>query len=176
MKKIQRLEWIAQTFGRKYVLPFEACYTLEEITRAAERFDAGPIGWGMRTDTRNGSTQGYQLPFLYKGNMMDAKAVYEKHRDALVYIVCQRIPRVILHGVAMLLDPEHVHIEFNDREKEIAQRHMYDHPENLRSLFFGPSSYYPWNGHVHRCYNPSAGRGTASTRSTPWQYRVVKKN
>jgi len=155
MKKLERLAWIQRTFGINYVQGYWTCRTWKEIEETTSYFenDFG-FKWGLRTDTVNGTDQGYQLPFLFNGTLEGARVIWNEHREKLIYIVTERLPIVRLHGVALRVAPEYVFIEWNEREKDIAQRHMYRHPENLRSAVFGPGSQLPLWGAVRRVINP----------------------
>jgi hypothetical protein len=153
MKKIERLRWIERVFGPEYVSPYVACYTWDEITSAICGWKHEK-GWSVRTDTRNGTTQGLLCPFLFEASLADVYRIWRRHGDALVYIVCGRVQPVMLQGVGMRLDDEHVFFEINDQEPMIAQRHMYDRPENLRSFVVGHGGGYFWNGRAYRSHEP----------------------
>lgn len=105
---------------------------------------------------------GHKLPFLLHGSREEARKIWEQYGPKLYYLVSLNLPRVKLHGVAYLVDDEHVYVEVNDKETAISQRAMYEHSGNLRSFGIGPSSYiiYPPGGKNHpsglpyRCYHP----------------------
>lgn len=161
MKKIARLRWIEETFGKDFVLPYWVCTEWAQIELAIKNFEAGKRTWGLRTDLRNGHDQGYQLPFIHHGEIEKAKEVFEKHSDALLYIVCENVLLRRLSAVAIKLDPEHVLFEWNDKEATISQREMYKKPENLRQIVLGPSGYFfPWGGGMPlRCVPPEYAEG-----------------
>lgn len=156
MKKLERLAWVERTFGADFVNPYRACSTWPEISEAMSGFTAAGRGVGIRTDLPNGHTQGYQLPFLWKATPDSARELWEKHRDRLVYIVCENLLRVRLHAVALKVDSEHALFEWNDREPAISQRDMYRHPENVRRIALGPNRFIiPFGGFMVRSVDPA---------------------
>lgn len=155
MKKVARLKWIEETFGKDFVLPYRVCNDQYELHLAICIFEMQKQTWGMRTDTRNGSTQGFNLPFLFHGKIQEAGKIWDAYKDKLVYIVSENVLKVRLQAVALKLDPEHVLFEWNGKESEISQRHMYKHSENLRQIALGPSNFvFPWNGSPLRSVRP----------------------
>jgi hypothetical protein len=147
MKKLARLKWIEETFGREFVLPYRICFDAEQITLAIAGFETAKKTWGMRTDTREGNTQGFNLPFVHHGTPEKAMEVWEKYKEKLVYIVSENVLRRRYSAVAMKLDPEHVYFEYNAKEPEISQRDMYKRLENLSYLVVGPNNLvFPWPG------------------------------
>jgi hypothetical protein len=155
VKKVARLKWIQETFGKDFVLPYRVCKDQYEIHLAICIFEMGKKTWGMRTDTSTGQTQGFNLPFLFKGTPEGAAKIWDEHQHKLEYIVSENVLKVRLQAVAVKLDPEHVFFEWNDKEPEISQRQMYRHPENLRQIVLGPSNYvFPWDGQPMRSVRP----------------------
>jgi hypothetical protein len=155
MKKVARLKWIEETFGRDFVLPYRVCKDPYEIHLAISIFEMQKKTWGMRTDSKNGQTQGFNLPFVHHGTPEKVGEVWEKHKDKLVYIVVENVLKVRLHAVAVKLDSEHVLFEWNDKEPTISQRQMYARPENLRQIVLGPSNFvFPWNSLPVRSVRP----------------------
>jgi hypothetical protein len=138
LKKIERLRWLQATFGRDAVLPYETCVTWEEILAAIRRFERAGCTWGMRTDTVNGQTQGYSLPFVLHGSLEEARGIWDEHGTEFVYIVSQNILRYDLNGVAVSIDPEHALVEINDVDRDVSQRGMYI-PGHTRAFGLGPS-------------------------------------
>ena len=142
MKKIERLQWIEKVFGSGFAIEYIFCKNWGEIIRAIDYFEGRGKGWGLRTDTNTETIQqSYLCPFLFSGTRDAAAKIYQENQERLYYIVCENLPEVLCHGVAELVDAEHIFIEFNDKERNIAQRDMYDRPKNLRRLGVGPSSY-----------------------------------
>lgn len=155
MTKLERLSWIERTFGTDCISPYLACRNLVSMINAIDGFQRGGRGVGIRTDLVDGHTQGYQLPFVWKAGFDDAHKLWEKHRDRLVYIVCENVLRVRLNAVAQKLDAEHVFFEFNDREHETTQRDMYKQPDNVRRIALGPNRFVlPWGNLFVRCVDP----------------------
>jgi hypothetical protein len=155
VKKVARLEWIHDRFGEEYIQPYQMCRTFRELHIACTSFQHGNgWEWGLRTDLRNGTEQGFNLPFLYKGNITAAMKIWERYGERLVYIVTKHLPAVRLNAVAIPVGPEHVFIEWNERERKIAQRNMYDNPKNVRRSIFGSGSEVYWNGSMRRVFNP----------------------
>lgn len=140
MKKVARLQWIQETFGKDFVLPYQVCKDHYEIFLAVSAFEMGKKTWGMRTDFRNGDTQGFNLPFVHHGTPQAAAEVWDKYGDKLVYIVSENVLRRRYSAVAVKLDPEHIFVEWNDKEPEISQRQMYKNLENLRRIVLGPNN------------------------------------
>jgi len=111
--------------------------------------------WGMRTDFRDGNTQGFNLPFIHHGTMEEASKIWGQHTENLVYIVSENVLRRRYSAVALKLDSEHVFFEWNDKEPEISQRAMYKKPGNLRQIALGPNNYvFPWDGPLIRSVRP----------------------
>lgn len=155
MKKVARLKWIEETFGKDFVLPYRVCKDHYDIFLAISIFEMSKKTWGMRTDFPEGHTQGFGLPFLFHGTPEGAAKIWDANKDKLVYIVSENILRYKLQAVAVKLDDEHVLFEWNDKEPEISQRQMYKHPENLRQLALGPNNLvFPWNGSPLRSVRP----------------------
>lgn len=156
MKKIARLKWVEEVFGKDFVLPYRVCSSAREITEAVASFEGAGKTWGMRTDTREGSTQGFNLPFVLNGTVEKALEIWGKYGVDLYYIVSENQGASIrLQAVAVKLDDEHVLFEWNDKEPTISQRQMYNHPENLRRLALGPNNMvFPWNGLPVRSVRP----------------------
>lgn len=158
MKKIDRLRWVEKTFGSGFVLPYFLCRNWEEILDAINAFESSGKTWGLRTDVCGdetpGQTQGTLCPFLFRGSVDEAKKIWEENREKLYYLVCLNILKVTCHGVAELLDAEHIFIEFNDKEPFISLREMYNNPKNLRRIGVGPSNFVTrWETAV-RCFHP----------------------
>lgn len=147
MKKLDRLKWVEETFGRDYVLPYRVCFDLQSLFLAISGFEIVKKTWGMRTDFRNGTTQGFNLPFVHHGTPEKAAEVWDKYGDKLLYIVSENVLRRRYSAVAIKVDPEHVYFEYNAKEPEISQRDMYKRRENLSYLVLGPNNLiYPWPG------------------------------
>lgn len=140
MKKVARLKWIEETFGKDYVLPYVVCFNQAEIMKAIAGFQSAGKTWGMRADTREGSTQAISLPFIHHGTREAAQKVWDEFQDKCVYIVCGNVLRRRYSAVAVKMDPEHVFFEWNDKEPEISQRAMYKNLENLRRIVVGPNN------------------------------------
>lgn len=140
MKKVARLKWIEETFGKDYVLPYRVCKDHYDIFLAISGFEMVKKTWGMRTDTKDGSTQGISLPFVHHGTPQAAAKVWDEWKDKLVYIVSENILRRRYSAVAVKMDPEHVFFEWNDKEPEISQRAMYKNLGNLRRIVLGPNN------------------------------------
>lgn len=155
MKKVERLKWIEETFGKDFVLPYRVCYDHHDLFLAIAGFEIVKKTWGMRTDFRNGTTQGFNLPFVHHGTPQAAGDVFDKWGEKLVYIVSENVLRRRYSAVAVKLDPEHVLFEWNGREPEISQRQMYRKPENLRQIVLGPNNLvFPWDGLPIRSVRP----------------------
>lgn len=154
LKKIERLRWVEKTFGADFVLPYFYCTNWSEIENAIKWFEDRKMGWGMRTDTRDGISQGYGCPFLFKGNLKEAHDIWQNNDKSLYYIVSENILEYFCNGVAILLDDEHIFVEFNAEEHDIPQRRMYDNPQNLRRIGVGPASYVMYNENIVRSFNP----------------------
>jgi hypothetical protein len=155
LKKLARLKWIEETFGKDFVLPYRACFNREDIFLAIGGFEIVKKTWGMRTDSRNGQTQGFNLPFIHHGTPQGAAEIWDKHGEKLVYIVSENVLRRRYSAVAVKLDLEHVLFEWNGMEPEISQRQMYRKPENLRQIVLGPNNLvFPWNGLPIRSVRP----------------------
>jgi len=140
LKKVARLKWIEETFGKDYVLPYVVCFNQAEIMKAIAGFQSAGKTWGMRADTREGSTQAISLPFIHHGTREAAQKVWDEFQDKCVYIVCGNVLRRRYSAVAVKMDPEHVFFEWNDKEPEISQRAMYKNLENLRRIVVGPNN------------------------------------
>jgi len=140
MKKVARLKWIEETFGKDYVLPYFVCFTQAEIMKAIAEFESAGKTWGMRADTREGATQAISLPFIHHGTREAVQKVWDEFQDKCVYIVCGNVLRRRYSAVAVKMDPEHVFFEWNDKEPEISQRAMYKNLGNLRRIVVGPNN------------------------------------
>lgn len=140
MKKVTRLKWIEETFGKGYVLPYRVCYDSFDINTAISEFEGQKKTWGMRTDSREGCTQGISLPFVHHGTSAAAAKVWDEFKDKLVYIVSENVLRRRYSAVAVKMDPEHVFFEWNDKEPEISQRAMYKNLGNLSRIVLGPNN------------------------------------
>lgn len=140
MKKIDRLRWIEETFGKDYVLPYVVCFTQAEIMKAIAEFQNAGKTWGMRSDTREGTTQAINLPFIHHGTPEAAQKVWDEFQNKCVYIVCGNVLRRRYSAVAIKMDPEHIFFEWNDKEPEISQRAMYKNLGNLRRIVLGPNN------------------------------------
>jgi hypothetical protein len=158
MKKIDRLRWIEKTFGQEFVLPYFFCHNWEEILEAINTFESSGKTWGLRTDICGsetpGQTQGILYPFLFQGSVDGAKKLWKENGEKLHYLVSLNILEVTCHGVAELLDPEHIFIEFNDKEPFISLRDMYNNMENVRRIGVGPSAFITRWETVVRCFHP----------------------
>lgn len=157
MKKLDRLRWIQETFGYSATARYIPAYTWQQMYEALLSFWAGGVEKvGIRTDTRNGAEQGFNLPFVHglRPNDLDkASALWTQYGDKLVYIVTgQTVQPCLANGVAIRLDEEHVFFEVNDVEPDITQRHMYDRPENLKQFVVGSGGHVLWQGRFYRCY------------------------
>lgn len=155
MKKVARLKWIEKTFGKDYVLPYLVCNDRKELFQAIMGFEKVKKTWGMRTDFRNGFSQGFNLPFVHHGTTKEAAKVWSEYGKKLVYIVSENVLVRRLSAVALKLDSEHILFEWNDKEPTISQRAMYQRPENLRQIVLGPNNLvFPWNGLPVRSVRP----------------------
>lgn len=147
MKKLARLEWIERTFGRDYVLPYRVCKDHYEIFLAVSGFEIVKKTWGIRTDFHNGTSQGFNLPFIHHGTPQEAAKLWDEYGTKLIYIVCENVLRRRYSAVAVKIDSEHIYVEWNDKEPEISQRQMYRNLENLRRIAVGPNNLvFPWPG------------------------------
>lgn len=153
MKKLDRLRRIEETFGVDYVLPYQACLSMDAIENTAVAFDRAGKTWGMRTDFRNGAEQGFNLPFLQKGTISEARRIYSEHGHSLVYIVSENILKYRLNAVAMKIDKDHVFFEWN-LDPDIPQRKMYDNLSDIRRIAVGPSGAVLAFGEFFRCVSP----------------------
>lgn len=140
MKKVARLKWIEETFGKDYVLPYRVCKDHYDIFLAISCFEMVKKTWGMRTDFRDGESQGFNLPFVHHGTPEAAAKVWDEYKDKLVYIVSENVLRRRYSAVAIKMDPEHIFFEWNDKEPEISQRAMYKNLGNLRRIVLGPNN------------------------------------
>jgi hypothetical protein len=140
VKKVARLKWIEEVFGRDYVLPYRVCRDLTEINLAIARLDEAKRTWGMRTDFKDGAAQGFNLPFVHHGTPEKAAEVWGQYGEKLVYIVSENVLRRRYSAVAVKMDPEHIFFEWNDKEPEISQRAMYKNLGNLRRIVVGPNN------------------------------------
>lgn len=140
MKKVARLKWIEETFGKDFVLPYRVCFDAGDIILAISIFEMAKKTWGMRTDFREGSTQGFNLPFVHHGTREAANKVWDEYQDKLVYIVSENVLLRRYSAVAIKLDPEHILFEWNDKEPTISQRQMYKNLDNLRRIVLGPNN------------------------------------
>lgn len=140
MKKVARLKWIEETFGKDFVLPYQVCKDHNVISMAILAFEMKKKTWGMRTDFKDGNTQGFNLPFIHHGTLDEAMKVWDKYQDKLVYIVSENVLLRRYSAVAIKLDPEHVLFEWNDKEPTISQRQMYKNLDNLRRIVLGPNN------------------------------------
>ena len=154
MKKIERLREIEAKFGKEFVLPYRLCSGWPQITKAIGYFERRGITWGLRTDTRDGTEQGYGCPFLFRGSVEEAQKIFQTHGRKLYYIVCENVPEVLLHGVAWPAGEDDIFIEFNDKEPDISQRAMYNNPKNLRIIAVGPSNLVMRLKQPVRCFSP----------------------
>lgn len=155
MKKVARLKWIEETFGKDFLLPYRVCFDREDLFLAISEFTMTQKTWGIRTDTKDGTIQGFNLPFIHHGTPENAAELWDKYGLKLVYIVVENVLRRRLSAVAIKIDAEHVLFEWNDKEAEISQRQMYNKPDNLRQIVLGPNNYvFPWNGPAIRSVRP----------------------
>ncbi len=157
MKKIDRLRWVEKNFGKQFVLKYFFCRNWDEIKKAIEYFESKKQGWGMRTDTLEGYFQKDNCPFLFKGLNEDALRIWSVNKNNLYYIICENILMVLCHGVAYRIDDEHIVIEFNDKNRDISLRDMYNFPDNLRRIGIGPNRYIIFPGSfkmIIRCFHP----------------------
>lgn len=152
MKKLERLLYIARTYGEDAVLPYQACRTEEDIRSAVGWMESMGRTWGMRSDFRNGSVQGFHLPFLHRGNLPDALKIRETY-PSLVYIVSENILRYRLNAVAVKVGPSHIFVEWNE-DAFIPQRRMYDRPEDLKRIAVGPAGHAEAFGSFVRAISP----------------------
>jgi len=147
VKKLARLKWIEETFGRDYVLPYRVCYDLSALFLAVAGFEMAQRTWGVRTDFRDGAEQGFNLPFIHHGTGEKVAKLWDEYGPKLEYIVCENVLKRRYSAVAIKVDPEHVYFEYNAKEPEISQREMYKRKENLSYLVLGPNNLiWPWPG------------------------------
>lgn len=68
--------------------------------------------------------------------------------------MCKNILKVFCHSVAQLISrkDETVLFEFNEKEPYIAQRGMYENPENLNHLYISSWRHIWHDGRFIRCY------------------------
>ena len=157
MKKVERLQLVEAQFGREYVLPYRLCLTWEEVVAAITKFERAGHTWGMRTDTPDGTHQGFLLPFILHGTRARARQLVRKHGQRLLYIVSHNITRYLCNGVALLVDPEHIYIEYADSNPKLPQRLMYSKAAGgVKQIGIGFSSYLPVRigDFVVRCFKP----------------------
>lgn len=154
MKKINRLQEIERVFGPEFLVKYFFCKDWNEIQEAIKHFESNGEEWGMRTDFNRGLFPGMYCPFLFKGEQEKAKIIWEENKEKLYYLVSERIDTVLCQCVALLLDKEHIFIEFNDKEPHISQREMYNHPENLRNFAVGPASYTLYDNNLIKSFHP----------------------
>ncbi len=138
MKKLDRLKYIESNFGQQYVLEYFSCRSLKEILEAIDYFNSKQVQWSLRTDSVSLNFNQSQLsPFIYLGKKEEAISLWNTNGSQLEYIIFKAMPKCYLNGVAKIIDSEMVFFEYNEIEKEIAQRHMYQMPKNLSHLIIG---------------------------------------
>jgi len=138
MRKVERLRFIENRFGNQFVLPYVECHRKQELAAAIEGFESDGVTWGLRTDVKDGTAQGFGLPFILDGTFDGAMKLFRQYGDRLTYIVSHNILDYHCNGVAVPHDKDHVFFEINPFDNN-SQRRMYDHSENLRVLFVGES-------------------------------------
>jgi hypothetical protein len=163
MKKIERLEWVAEHCGPQFVLPYQVCYSWEQIKAAIEYHEARGIPWSMRSDYRYGKTQGFQLPHTYEGDRAEVRGYWNKYRDQLLYFFYEAVLSVYCNGAALLLDPENILIEYNDKDTTVSQRQMYKNGGNISVVALGSNNLIYRTGprdktedRPLRCYKPDS--------------------
>lgn len=158
MKKIERLRWVESNFGPDFVLKYFICHNWQEIEKAISYFEKRNLGWGMRTDrpTTNNNEDDWNLPFLFRGTINEAQSIWRKHEKNFNYIVCKNITEVYCHGVAELIAKQDglVFIKYNEKEKNISQRQMYNFPSNLEHIYVSPFRHTVRNELIIRCFYP----------------------
>lgn len=153
MNKVNRLRFIVERYGPEFVFPFFVCRTWEEIAKAIVSFESEGKMWGIRTDYPSMQRLGFSLPFIPHANAKQAEELWQQHRDRLVYIIYNTMTEACVNAVAIRLDAEHVLFEYNPVDIFLTQRHMYNHPRNLRQMIVGP----------HRSLRYAVGNSFASS-------------
>lgn len=146
MKKVERLKYVAETFGTGYVLKYFHCLTWRQIERAIHNFQKKGVMWGIRTDAR-GSNEGFHLPFIQIGSIEKAQELWKNWDNEIEYIIYETLSEPCTNAVAIRLDEEYVLFEYNSIDTYFSQRQMYDKPENVRHLVIGPlrRTALPWD-------------------------------
>ena len=137
MKKLDRLKWVAENFGPEFVLPYRPCTSWSEVDQAISHFESAGHTWGLRTDTLNGDTQGYHLPFLLHGSREEALRIYQETEGKLVYIVSWNITSYVCNGVALPVDESNIFFEWACHPTR-SQREMYEDYLLVRQVVLGP--------------------------------------
>lgn len=92
MKKLDRLRWIATTFGYEFVLPYRVAYAPFEALTAIDEFRKRGHEPSIRTDYKDGATQGFVLPFVYpSATHEDFVRIWNMWGDRLVYIITEGV-------------------------------------------------------------------------------------
>ncbi len=92
MKKLDRLHWITRTFGPEFVLPYEVAYEPYAAILALQKFRASGHEPSIRTDYKDGATQGFNLPFVYpSATDEDFVRLWSEWGDRLVYIITEGV-------------------------------------------------------------------------------------
>lgn len=172
MKKIERLEFVRNTFGRQYVLEYFECRDWKQMERAIEHFDMLGIPWSMRTDSAGENIEQAKLsPFVFLCDRQRAFEVWQQHGRKLSYIIFKAMPRCFFNAVARRIDDETVLFEFNESEPEIPQRDMYRHPENLSHLLVGQMRRHDYPGLPWPVFLP--GDSEVAKRKFDEIYRLI---
>ncbi len=137
MKKLARLKWVEENFGPEFVLPYRACTTWTQVVKAIREFESAGHTWGLRTDTRDGKTQGFLLPFQLRGTVDGAKQIFEETGGKLTYIISHNILSYVCNAVAVPIDQEYIFFEWSCHPTR-SQREMYEDPELIREVVVGP--------------------------------------
>jgi len=141
MKKLDRFKFIENKFGSQYVLEYYACYAFEQICEAADKFEARNMPWNLRTDKPSNESdinQAVLAPFVHLCTKEKARAVWDEFGASLVYIVFRSMPLCYLNGVAIRVNDETVFIEYNEQDRDVPQRYMYEKADHLSHLNIGP--------------------------------------
>jgi hypothetical protein len=137
MNKVNKLNWLTQHYGAKFVRPFFACRSWEEIRSAFTHFEMQGLKWGIRTDLAWRDEQVNDLPFIKIASEEEAWKLWQKEGKWLVYIVYHSFEEPCCNGMAIRLEPEHVYFEYNNIDQLVSQREMYKFPHNLRQIIVG---------------------------------------
>lgn len=92
MRKLDRLRWIAMTFGYEFVLPHRVAYDPYTVRIALDEFRRSGHEPSLRTDYREGTTQGFVLPFVYPSATYEAfLRIWNEWGERLEYIITEGV-------------------------------------------------------------------------------------